>query len=440
MDNSVARFATGRAVKPRTAAFPTFSNTFNAMSENCDPALSSFDNASASTQHSKGVRSFGASVISHPLSQETEKARTLFALTDATNDCKLKGGVRGAFRRKSSSAGNVPRKNRQHDKRVGVAKHVKQGPGPSALEVQCIDNPHLGSVQHVPAYAQAITENMRLQEVKYCPRPDYLRTVQRNVTADMRARLIDWLVDVSVDFRLVTESLYLTVAYIDKYLSCCRIPKSDLQLLAVSCLCIATKFEEIYPPPLDRLADITDGNCTVDTIMAAERQVLKVLKFHVAVPTAKVFLQRFLRAAIVATSVEYTYLEQRARYLLELHLLDYDSLRFHSSTVAAAAVFLCRVLLNSAPTLTDEPLCEHVIWNKTMQHYTSHTAEQLKPCVQHLHKLLLHAPRSQNRAIYTKYSSDKKAAVAQLKCPAIIDDCVFEPFHALPVPANWLST
>lgn len=127
-------------------------------------------------------------------------------------------------------------------------------------------------------------------QVQYCPRPDYLRTVQRNITPDMRARLIDWLVDVSVDFRLVTESLYLTVAYLDKYLSCCRITKADLQLLAVSCLCIATKFEEIYPPPLDKIADITDGNCTVNGIMVAERQVLKVLQFHIAVPTAKVVI------------------------------------------------------------------------------------------------------------------------------------------------------
>lgn len=154
----------------------------------------------------------------------------------------------------------------------------------------------------------------------------------------------------------------------------------------------------------------------------------------------QVFLQRFLRAAIVATTVEYTYLEQRARYLLELHLLDYDSLRFHSSTVAAAAVFLCRVLLNSGHNCADEPHRHHVIWNKTMQHYTCHTAEQLKPCVQHLHTLLLHAPRSQNRAVFNKYSSDKKAGVAHLMCLPAIDECVYEPFHAIPVPAGWLCT
>lgn len=160
--------------------------------------------------------------------------------------------------------------------------------------------------------------------------------------------------------------------------------------------------------------------------------------FHVE--SLQVFLQRFLRAAIIATTVEYSYLEQRARYLLELHLLDYDSLRFHSSTVAAAAVFLCRVILNSGQNTTDELVREHVIWNKTMQHYTCHTAEQLKPCVQHLHQLLLHAPRSQNKAVYTKYSSAKKAGVAQLMCPEMIDERVYEPFHAIPVPAAWLST
>lgn len=42
------------------------------------------------------------------------------------------------------------------------------------------------------------------------------------------------------------------------------------------------------------------------------------------------FLQRFLRAAHVATVVEYKYLEQLTRYILELSLLDITMLAFLS--------------------------------------------------------------------------------------------------------------
>jgi cyclin-A len=126
-------------------------------------------------------------------------------------------------------------------------------------------------------------------QMKYRARPDYIQTIQRRVTKYMRKTLVDWLIDVAEDFRLVTESLYLTVAYIDRYLSVTNIHPSELQQLGMGCMSIATKFEEIYPPPVERLADMTANNCSVDSIVNAENQILKTLDFHIAVPTAKVW-------------------------------------------------------------------------------------------------------------------------------------------------------
>jgi type III secretion system FlhB-like substrate exporter len=41
---------------------------------------------------------------------------------------------------------------------------------------------------------------------------------QPDVNEKMRAILIDWLVEVHLKFKLVPETLYLTVSLIDKYL------------------------------------------------------------------------------------------------------------------------------------------------------------------------------------------------------------------------------
>lgn len=45
---------------------------------------------------------------------------------------------------------------------------------------------------------------------------DYMDTVQKNIKPRMRTLVIDWLIDVADDFRMVTESLYLTVAHFDR--------------------------------------------------------------------------------------------------------------------------------------------------------------------------------------------------------------------------------
>jgi cyclin-A len=128
-------------------------------------------------------------------------------------------------------------------------------------------------------------------QVQLRPRQDYVACVQQRITSHMRAVLVDWLIEVSDEFKLVTETLYLTVSYIDRFLSVQSIDNSEFQLLGVACMCIASKYEEIHPPQMERFSYITDHVCTVDDISEAEAEVLQALQFRLATPTAKV---RFL--------------------------------------------------------------------------------------------------------------------------------------------------
>ena len=70
---------------------------------------------------------------------------------------------------------------------------------------------------------------------------------QDEINSTMRAILVNWLVGVQVKFRLQPETLYLCVNIIDRYLSKARIPRRRLQLLGVTSLFVACKYEEIYP-------------------------------------------------------------------------------------------------------------------------------------------------------------------------------------------------
>lgn len=77
-------------------------------------------------------------------------------------------------------------------------------------------------------------------ESKRRPLPNYVEKTQPDITADMRAVLIDWLVDVAEEYKLLPETLYLTASYIDRYLSCNAINRKRLQLLGVSSMLIAS--------------------------------------------------------------------------------------------------------------------------------------------------------------------------------------------------------
>lgn len=67
-----------------------------------------------------------------------------------------------------------------------------------------------------------------------------MERVQEDINQVMRAILVDWLVEVAEEYKLVSDTLYLTVNYIDRYLSAHKLIRNKLQLLGVSCMLVAS--------------------------------------------------------------------------------------------------------------------------------------------------------------------------------------------------------
>lgn len=70
------------------------------------------------------------------------------------------------------------------------------------------------------------------------PKPDYMDD-QPDVDFSMRSILVDWLIDVAVEFDLQTETLFLAVNFVDRCLSVFPIDRATLQLLGTTCMFIA---------------------------------------------------------------------------------------------------------------------------------------------------------------------------------------------------------
>lgn len=70
---------------------------------------------------------------------------------------------------------------------------------------------------------------------------------QIDINCKMRAILIDWIVEVHLKFKLADPTLYLTCHIIDRFCMQENVHRSKLQLVGVTALLIACKYEEIFP-------------------------------------------------------------------------------------------------------------------------------------------------------------------------------------------------
>ena len=106
-------------------------------------------------------------------------------------------------------------------------------------------------------YVQDMYHHFRGKEAMTSVRPLYMEN-QPHINERMRSILVDWLVEVHLKFKLVPETLYLTINLIDRYLERQEVSRPRLQLVGVTSLLIASKYEEIYPPELRDLVYICD--------------------------------------------------------------------------------------------------------------------------------------------------------------------------------------
>lgn len=143
---------------------------------------------------------------------------------------------------------------------------------------------------------------------------DYMEKVQKDITPAMREILVDWLVEVVDEYKFVSDTLYLTVNYVDRFLSSHTLPRTKLQLLGVSSMLVASyaqnstlhsftfpplppflvtlrllpfliyfvclncrKFEEITPPRIEDCCYITDNTYTKEEVVPFSLQCMHLV-------------------------------------------------------------------------------------------------------------------------------------------------------------------
>ena len=191
-------------------------------------------------------------------------------------------------------------------------------------------------ISYIGEYLDEIYNNLLSDEkkLKYFPKIGYM-SWQEDINEQMRAILIDWLVEVHYRFRLKSETLFQTVWIIDTYLSLIQITRAKLQLLGIASLLISCKSNEIYYPQLNEFTDITDGAYVKSELINMEKKVLKILDFNIIAPTPNDFYNIIAKAFCFDQRQFYL-----GKYFLESALIDYRMIKYTPSVIASSCAYV----------------------------------------------------------------------------------------------------
>lgn len=88
--------------------------------------------------------------------------------------------------------------------------------------------------------------------------------MQTEITEEMRGILNGWLVEVHLKYKLLPETLFITINLIDRFLEKQIVERKHYQLLGITAMLVASKYEELYPPTIEDFIHISDNTYSRD--------------------------------------------------------------------------------------------------------------------------------------------------------------------------------
>ncbi|KAM4011808.1 G1/S-specific cyclin-E3-like [Anomaloglossus baeobatrachus] len=192
-----------------------------------------------------------------------------------------------------------------------------------------------------------VWKNMLQKDEMYVRDKNYL---QRHPALDetMRPTLLEWLMEISEVHKLHRDTFYIAQDFLDRFMATQEnVMKSKLQLIGITCLFIAAKIEEVYPPKLHDLAYFTDGACTEDEMLSMELIIMKALNWSLSPITVVSWLNIYLQVAY-SKELQHFLIPQypqksflQIMELLDLCTLDMECMDYSYRVLAAAALYHC---------------------------------------------------------------------------------------------------
>ncbi|XP_026878462.2 cyclin-J-like protein [Electrophorus electricus] len=205
----------------------------------------------------------------------------------------------------------------------------------------------------------------------------------------MRRYFADLLAVLSNRYQLCPTARHLAVYLLDLFMDHYDVAVRQLYVIALSCLLLASKFEEKEDrvPKLEQLNTL-GFMCSLNLalnkrdLIKMELLLLETFGWNLCMPTPAHFIDYYLHAAVQEgdlhngwplTSLSKTkaFMDKYTHYFLEVSLQDHAFLSFRPSQVAAACVAASRICLQISPS-----------WTTVLHLLTGYSWDHLTQCIQ----------------------------------------------------------
>ncbi|KAK2729925.1 g2 mitotic-specific cyclin-b [Colletotrichum kahawae] len=279
------------------------------------------------------------------------------------------------------------KRSAQEPESSNIAREAQVDPVEYPEGVKNLDEEDLDDPLMVAEYANEIFEYLRDLECNSIPNPNYMEH-QDDLEWKTRGILVDWLIEVHTRFHLLPETLFLAINIIDRFLSEKVVQLDRLQLVGITAMFIASKYEEVLSPHVANFRHVADDGFSEAEILSAERFVLGTLNYDLSYPNPMNFLRRISKADNYDIQCRTI-----GKYLMEISLLDHRFMAYRPSHVAAGAMYLARLILDRGD------------WDDTIAFYAGYNEEEIEPVVRLMVDYL--ARPVVHEAFFKKYASKK---------------------------------
>ncbi|XP_058751327.1 G2/mitotic-specific cyclin S13-7-like [Vicia villosa] len=213
------------------------------------------------------------------------------------------------------------------------------------------------------------------------------------VDSEMRRNVVDWLIYLHYDLELVSETLYLSVNILDRFLSKNNFEVStmnEFKLIGITSLLLASKYEQRSEIGV---SDLVEYSFTLDEICEMENLILKELGWILTVPTCYMFLGINLRTCLLSDKDKI--MENMVLFFSELSLTHYQIVcDYKPSVIVASAVYCARNVIGRYP-----------LWSNELKVCCGYSEENLSSCAKVMMDLRNEICRDGSMHVFKKFSS-----------------------------------
>lgn len=306
-----------------------------------------------------------------------------------------------------NSQNNCNDNKKQNNDIILKKNDIKRNEG---VKIELIKNEISYNKNPLEEYDELIMKNLFIDEIKN--RADYKKLSLNFSEKDNinRFSCLNLLIIICEKFGFRQETFYLTINIFDRYLQYLKLSKKletiNINLILLTCIFIASKYEVIYPPFLYEYSEFF--HFSKDEILKTEYNILNTLNFELHICSPYLFLTKFFNTMEKNESIQVLY---GAQFILDLCLISLEFCIYKPSLQASICLYLSKKIINNR-------IYKKLLWSHNNEYITGYSENEIKKNLKIPLKLIKDFFTNYiikdftKTALYKKFSSPKYSNIA----------------------------